>query len=585
MKIKNIDALYGDLKNIPKAGIESINSQTLQESFSTMLEHSSLIGGDEIALGETILQGSEHIDNGIPILSIISRIGYPIKDIRQGNYLPAIKRTAVNLVDVAIYKARLVYGGLGALRGLIVKWRGAETPDAGFINGFKYAMRHWQKGRKNVENALISPMQFMENLVNDPLKAQYEKYHEEREAWLNKHRNAILDNSEKSRLGIDNWGKNWLQYLNTAQNQLNQMIARENCFQQVYYQERANCELTNSELIYKLETLKTLQRNLYTDCNNFINEVKTMITSLPDESKNKKVLSDIADFSSIYYKEKTDSINKTISLANKILKLNEILYRKTSQKGFDRIAGYDDLKQTLIKKFISPVAHFATNKKQTLPNVILLYGPKGCGKTLFAHALIDETKSNVIKLELALDSGNDFKNLQEAISQARNTYISKGAYTIIHIDEIDGFLSDKTYQSDETKNLIQSLSDNYCTIIATTNYPEKVNTCIVSGEGVEKFYVGPPDKKNIQEVLKYYINDLTDFKIDYQSLINILHGKMNDNLYSNAKIAESIIYALKKALSKTDNELNQQYFEGIIAKIEPDITESNMKHYKGKDAL
>lgn len=126
---------------------------------------------------------------------------------------------------------------------------------------------------------------------------------------------------------------------------------------------------------------------------------------------------------------------------------------------------------------------------------------------------------------------------------------------------------------------------NYATIIATTNYPEKVNKNFLTGQGVAKIYIEPPNKKNIQEVLKYYMKDFTDFEIDYQSLSNILQSKICENLYSNAKIAESIMYALKETLLDIDSKLNQQYFENIIAKIEPDIAESNVKRYKGKDAL
>lgn len=574
MKIKRIDSLYGNLKSIPKTSLESINVHDIQENVSSLIEHSSLINGDEISIGESLLQNAEHVSHGIPVISLITRIGAPLKDLFNGNIDAAMKRATINIVDAALYQARLAYGGLGAIRGLIVKMRGADTPDAGFLKGYLYAIRNWGNGRRSVEKAVISPGQFIADLKKDPLKEKYERYKVNRAMILNKPRNIILQNSAKSKEGIDNWGKGWVQGLEAIQAQLDQMMLREDSIKKMYQQNFANYKLSNNEIIGKLEALQIWQHNLSSDYNKFIDDIKAMMNSISDKSEDKKALSEIADFSYNYYKEETDNINKTISIANKILKFNEILYKKTSQKGFVRIAGYGDIKQILINNFITPITNFNTNRS----NIILFYGPKGCGKTLFANALADETNSNVIKLELTLDFNNDFKNLQNAIKEAKNAYETKGKHSIIHIDEIDGFLSDQTYKTNEIKDLVQSLSNNYCTIVATTNYPEKVNDSIISVPNIIKIYIGPPDKKNIQEVLKYYMEDFASSKIDYQSLTSILYEKINNNSYSNAKIAESLIYALKKMLStETDIKLNQQYFEDIITKIEPDIIKHNTK--------
>lgn len=579
MKIKRIDSLYGSLKSIPKTSLESINVHDIQENVSSLIEHSSLINGDEISIGESLLQNAEHVSHGIPVISLITRIGAPLKDLLNGNIDAAIKRTAINIVDVALYQARFVYGGLGAIRGLIVKMRGADTPDAGFLKGYLYAIRNWGDGRRSVEKAVISPWQFIADLRNDPLKEKYERYGTERDKYLNKQKGAILQNSEKTKIEIENWGNANIERLESSRKELDQMISIESSMAQAYQQNFTNYEFDNNELIGKLEALKILQHNLYTDCKRFADDIKAMVTSIPNQSEKNKILSEIADVSSQYYQEEIDNIEKSILFVNKILKFNEILFRKTSQRGFNRIAGYENIKNFLNQKFVCPIKYIGTDKKQSIPNMILFYGPKGCGKTLFANALADETNCNVIKLELTLDFNNDFKNLQNAIKEAKNTYEIKGKHSIIHIDEIDGFLSDQTYKSNETKDLIQSLSNNYCTIVATTNYPEKVNNSIISGPNIENIYIGPPDKTNIQEVLKYYIEDFTNSNINYQHLTNILQEKTN-NFFSNAKIAESILYALKETLLEIDNIYNQKYFENILKRIDPDITKASIQNYK-----
>lgn len=600
MKINKLTQISEGLTRIPKTTLAKVNQAKLPESMislleqaptkdvadfaSTLTDHSSMLEAGSIA-SDSISQVADHAGHSIFGGAMVFRLINPIRDFAKGNISAGLKRTSVNIVDYAIYKARLAYGGLGAIRGLIVKMRGGnDAPDAGLVNGFFYAMKHWGNGRRSVEEALINPKQFWQALKNNPLNTQYAIYNEERQNWLNKQKQAILQKSEINRKSIEDWGQARLQMLNSSQEILRRMIAREQVIQQANQKQMINVEISNNELIGKLESLKALQQSLLNDYNKCVKEIKETMQSIPSDSKEFETMQDIANLSNNYYAEEFNNINETINLADKILKFNELLHKKTSQKGFSRIAGYDNIKQILEDKFIKPINSLKKDNKQEFPNIILFYGPKGCGKTLFTNALGDETTSNVIKLELTLDSDNDFENLQKAIEEAKKLYEKNGKYSIIHIDEIDGFLSDKTYKSNETKNLVQSLSNNYCTIIATTNYPEKVNRSFISGQAVEKIYVGPPDKKNIQEVLRYYIKDFIDFEIDYQSLINILQQKINYNL-SNAKIAESIIYALKKTLSETDNNLNQKYLEDIIAKIEPDITESSMKQYKGKDSL
>ena len=212
--------------------------------------------------------------------------------------------------------------------------------------------------------------------------------------------------------------------------------------------------------------------------------------------------------------------------------------------------------------------------------MILLYGPKGCGKTLFSKAIADETKCNVINIELTLDNKQDFQNLEKAIDVAKNKYNKEGIYSIIHIDELDGFISDETYKPKELQNIVNSLSDNYCTIVATTNYPNKLNQNVIPKNKNEKIYIEPPNKTNIQEVLKYYLEDFADSDIDYRQLYDIIQVKIGKDLYSNAQISKGIINGIKETLADTNKKINQEYIEDIILKIEPDISKTNINEYK-----
>lgn len=572
MKIQKINKLTESLNSIPKINIDNAtgiigrkaNSLMDKDIFPEMISHlgeASQIEQGSDALTQVVTHAEHNFLGGAMLLRLID----PMIELSKGNFSAALKKTAVNAVDVVMYKARLIYGGLGAIRGLIVKMRGAETPDAGFIKGYFYAIKHWGKGRRTVENALINPKQFWQDLKNNPEATQYAEYCERMESEINKHKNIILQRSERNKREIESWGETKVQMLEASQEKLDCLIAREKSNQLINKQKMQGYRICNNDLISKIESLKFLQQRILDNYNSCMQEITEMTHSVTKNSKEYDAMQEISNLSKNYYKEECNSINETIDFTNKILKFNEVLYKKFNQKGFNRIAGYKELKLTLKNKFINSVAN-----NNSVPDMILFYGPKGCGKTLFSQALAEESKCNTVKIELTLDSEQDFNNLQKAIREARELYERLGIHTIIHIDELDAFLPDRLFKPNEIQNLISSLGENHCTLVATTNYPNNINT-ILYNSNAEKFYIGPPDKKNIQEVLMYYMKDFVDEEINYQSLASLIQKKAENKYFSNAKIAESIIYGLKENLSSNNNRLNQKYFESIIQTIEPDI--------------
>ena len=250
--------------------------------------------------------------------------------------------------------------------------------------------------------------------------------------------------------------------------------------------------------------------------------------------------------------------------------IKQSLSKLESRTGLSRVLGYTELKQEIITKVINPINSGADN----VPNLVLLYGPKGCGKTTFLKAIKEACECNNTKLYNHLNTQSDLNSLQEAIRKAEENYQKNGKHTILYIDEVDGFLKDA---NSDTKHLINNLAkDNHCTIVATTNYPKKINSNLIPDSGFEQFYVGTASKENIEEILKFYLPVFSDESINYSELISILQSKGE---YSNAKITGQI-KNLINARSKTGEKLTHSDFVELFNNLEPDISKEVIDSYK-----
>lgn len=97
-------------------------------------------------------------------------------------------------------------------------------------------------------------------------------------------------------------------------------------------------------------------------------------------------------------------------MINNLLYINSQLQTKKSLKGMDKLAGYTELKSNLRELFVNPIQKLNAGINATVPNMILLYGPKGCGKSMMANAIQEETSCNVINIDISLNCKSNKKN-------------------------------------------------------------------------------------------------------------------------------------------------------------------------------
>ena len=205
---------------------------------------------------------------------------------------------------------------------------------------------------------------------------------------------------------------------------------------------------------------------------------------------------------------------------------------KNTKTKFDDIAGLDELKKDIIK-IIDVVKEPKKYKEKGIrpPKGIILEGPPGNGKTLFARALAGEANMNFIATK-----GADFQSAMMSIGPRKIKMLFKKARKnkpcIIFIDEFDGIGERRNYAGTgidkENNRLIIAMlnemdgfsnEDGVLVIAATNSYASLDGALIRPGRFDIKYRVDNPDKETILKLFDMYTKDKKlDSKIKKEEL-------------------------------------------------------------------
>ncbi|MCP8307265.1 MAG: CDC48 family AAA ATPase [archaeon] len=206
------------------------------------------------------------------------------------------------------------------------------------------------------------------------------------------------------------------------------------------------------------------------------------------------------------------------------------------------------------------------------PNGILLYGPPGCGKTLLAKALANESEANFFPI-----SGPEIMNKYYGETEARLREIFKDAKenspSIIFIDELDAIAPkrEETFGDVEKRVVAQLLSlmdgmseRGKVIVMGATNRPESIDPALRRpGRFDREVEIGVPNADSRLEIIQIHTrgmplaSDVNLKKIAYEA-----HG------YSGADLRALCREAALKALRRYLPEIN---LEG--EKIPPEVLE------------
>lgn len=200
---------------------------------------------------------------------------------------------------------------------------------------------------------------------------------------------------------------------------------------------------------------------------------------------------------------------------------------------FADVGGMDETKELIRKKIIYPLTRpdlYRTYKRSSA-NLIMLFGPPGCGKSFIARAAAGEAGVNVVEAGIAdiLDMwlGESEKALSTVFEKARES-----EPCILIFDELDALGSTRgdAVRSWERQLLGQFLAEvdklkaSGATVLVagTTNEPWKVDLALRRSGRFEPIYVPPPDFGARKQIFKLHLKGRkVEGDIDYGELARL----------------------------------------------------------------
>ncbi len=238
---------------------------------------------------------------------------------------------------------------------------------------------------------------------------------------------------------------------------------------------------------------------------------------------------------------------------------------------------------------------------------ILLYGPPGCGKTLFARkigSMITDKEPKIVNGPEIMNKfvGQSEENIRNLFSDAKFDNDLNDVNASLHViifDEIDAICKSRGNSgaqagvNDGVVNQLLSMIDgvnqlNNIFIIAMTNRKDLLDEALLRAGRIEvHIEVGLPDLKGREQIFRIHtnkmrINNMIDANIDIKKLAVLTDNYSGAEIESVVKNSGSIalheqLTSNKKEIKDTDIIVKMEYFLKSIREIAPTFGNINKK--------
>lgn len=268
--------------------------------------------------------------------------------------------------------------------------------------------------------------------------------------------------------------------------------------------------------------------------------------------------------------------------------MREVMIQRPKTRWSD-IGGLEKVKKQLREAIEWPLKRPELFKKAGIkpPKGILLYGPPGCGKTLLAKAVANESEANFIAVKgpeiISKWVGESERNVRKIFRRARQV-----APSIVFFDEFDAISQVRgSSLTDVTERVINQLLTEIdgieelekVIVIAATNRPDLIDPALLRPGRIDLHIEIPmPDEKARYEIFKVHTRNMPLAKdVSLKKLAELTEGFSGADL--EGLVREAVLLAIKENRMKKTT-VKHKHFDKALSKMRPSISESTRKAYE-----
>jgi len=235
-----------------------------------------------------------------------------------------------------------------------------------------------------------------------------------------------------------------------------------------------------------------------------------------------------------------------------------------SRTTYEEIGGLDEEIRRIREMVELPLRHPEIFQRLGIdpPKGVLLHGPPGCGKTLLARAVANESDANFQAIN-GPEIMSKFYGQSEARMRKMFEDAEKNSPSILFIDEIDAIAPKRNEVTGavERRVVAQLLASmdglkgrGHVIVIGATNRSDALDEALRRpGRFDREIEIGMPDREERKEILKIHTRGMPQGEeVDLENIADVSHGYTGADLEALSR--EAAMKALRRYLPQIDLE-------------------------------
>uniref|UniRef100_A0A673LA21 AAA+ ATPase domain-containing protein n=1 Tax=Sinocyclocheilus rhinocerous TaxID=307959 RepID=A0A673LA21_9TELE len=263
---------------------------------------------------------------------------------------------------------------------------------------------------------------------------------------------------------------------------------------------------------------------------------------------------------------------------------------------WEDVGALQDIREELNMAIMAPInnpEHFRALGLNT-PAGVLLAGPPGCGKTLLAKAVANESGLNFISVKgpelLNMYVGESERAVRQVFQRGRNS-----APCVIFFDEIDALCPRRSeHESGSSARVVNQLltemdgmgNRQQVFMMAATNRPDIIDPAVLRPGRLDKtLYVGLPPPADRHAILvtitKNGTKPLLDSDVNLEEIAHDARCESFTGADLSALVREACVNALRVHLKAVkDIQVSRIHFEDAFKKVRPSVSKKDQIMYE-----